>query len=471
MKRTGLIIAVVGALAACGDASEIRHDGTMNPVPTQVRGSITGRVLDPAGQPVEGAQVLYSTAKGVRSHAVRDDGYFLVEGVPAGGYLPVRIEAEGYTFARLRPYLSADAGDYPQEGTSRDLGDILLFPRSDELETRVLLSPGAEKIEVEGATCSFGPTFLREQSGNDPNRYGSFESEAESSEGLIRCLDLPALDLLAKVDGWVEITVPPQDLDGDGYADFEGGRFVWGALELLTEGPSPIELHPRSETLEIVRSNVPFLLGMELLPALPADADVEIDFSHPVEVLFHELRTFPTDEEIEHTVEVDGNRVTLKGAAPWVKGGGYGAFLLVSPVGSPRIVKEISAQFIIESSGAIEVSATFADLDEDGVAAANEPIALEFSEYFLLEGTNFEVQFNHDLDESGEIGDGPYELGSGTAVPGAFDAFAIVHATTLRVPFELPEGVEIVLLFEGQGHQDVNGNLIGDLVATLASEE
>jgi outer membrane cobalamin receptor len=80
-------------------------------------GDLTGRVLDPSGRPVAGAQVIVSSERGVLRTARTDmDGRFVV-GAPDTGRFDVIVAADGFRAAPIP--VEAQAG-------SRDLGAITL---------------------------------------------------------------------------------------------------------------------------------------------------------------------------------------------------------------------------------------------------------------------------------------------------------------------------------------------------------
>src|SRR5690606_18777825 len=89
MKRIAAVLAVLVVAAACADEGESHREGTMKTRPSQVRGSITGRVLNPLKEPITAAVVRVTLPSGVRSVPVDANGYFAVHNLPAGGTLPV----------------------------------------------------------------------------------------------------------------------------------------------------------------------------------------------------------------------------------------------------------------------------------------------------------------------------------------------------------------------------------------------
>lgn len=223
MKRIAAVLAVLVVAAACADEGESRREGTTRTRPSQVRGSLTGRVLNPLKEPISAAVVRVTLPSGVRSVPVDGDGYFAIHGLPAGGTLPVRIEAEGHTHATLSPWLEAEAGDYPHDDVSHDLGDVLLFPRSGELSIPVTTATG-EEVEIEGATCRISPTWVSEQ-GPSSQQMGSDVFAAEAESGRLHCKDLPRFDLWMVHGGSLDVFVPAQDFDGDGRAEYAGA--IW----------------------------------------------------------------------------------------------------------------------------------------------------------------------------------------------------------------------------------------------------
>lgn len=466
MKRWGIASLLLLGLAACGGDQEVRHDGTTTPKPTEVKGSLTGRVLDPFRQPIPNASVKIDVGSEVRSFPVGDGGYFAVRNLPAGGSLDVRIVAEGYTMARFQADIPAEAGDYPQKGISVDVGDIHLLPRTETLEFPVINEAG-QRLRVENAMCGFGPAWIWDEMPVD----GIFLA-AEVDEGVIRCPGLPPTSLLRSYSGVVVISFPAQDLDGDGFAEYAGANMHFEGSRLATEGMPTIFMENIALDIVVVASNTPDLLSAGTMPALPSDDPVEIVFSVPVVALDVQVAELAGEESVEATAEVDGATLRIRPKDGWKKGQGYRYNVAVHPVGFPSHVLVKGTTFYVESSGTITASATFDDWNDDQQAAIGEPIDLHFSEYIHvpLAPEPVDIQFNADLDMSGEIGDADYELGSPVRLSLVISD-EISREATFFTLVDLPEDTEMHIFLGSFVCLDMSEKPVGDLVATLKAKE
>mgnify|MGYP000889021177 CR=1 FL=1 len=52
MKRLGFVLTALALAFACGDDEPVQQEGTFRPKPSRVAGAVTGRVLNPLGQPL-----------------------------------------------------------------------------------------------------------------------------------------------------------------------------------------------------------------------------------------------------------------------------------------------------------------------------------------------------------------------------------------------------------------------------------
>ena len=98
--RLALLLLGAALLAACEPAPtmhvigymiEQRLGGPVEPDPSVVRGSLSGRVLH-AGEPVEGASVLVATRTGTPYTARTDStGHYRIDNIPPGQYVPASV--------------------------------------------------------------------------------------------------------------------------------------------------------------------------------------------------------------------------------------------------------------------------------------------------------------------------------------------------------------------------------------------
>lgn len=474
MRKLGAMLAVLVVATACADEGESHREGTMKTRPSQVRGSITGRVLNPLKEPITAAVVRVTLPSGVRSVPVDANGYFAVHNLPAGGTLPVRIEAEGHTHALLSPRLDAEAGEYPQNDISHDLGDVLLFPRSGELTVPVTTEAG-EMVEIDGATCLVFPTWVNEV-GSWVDSAGTDLFPAEVEPGRIRCGGLPRLDLWTLHGGTVDVFVPAQDFDGDGHAEYAGAVWSYTAEQLLSQDPAAQMLGPTAPgDFVVVRTNVPYLVGGPVHEAIGADEEMEIVFSQPigdVPVVWMLEVNSGGEQEIEVSPRVEGDRLRISKAGGWTKGTMLYFAIFAAPKGS-RELRPFFGVALVGSDEEVRMTAVFDDDDDDGFAAVNQDIRIEFSQMLVLSRlVSIPVQVDADLDGSGEIGDAPFELGNDASGFLSFSAlYGILPSGTLRIPAQIPVGAKIVLLPEAGSVFDAGGNSLVDLTAVLEARE
>lgn len=103
--KTIILLALIALmLAACAPTPEgnvigyyiARRLGAFSPQAQPpadaATGALTGRVINPAGEPIEGATVVVATRTGV-PHAGQTDaeGYFVIQGIPPGQYVPAAV--------------------------------------------------------------------------------------------------------------------------------------------------------------------------------------------------------------------------------------------------------------------------------------------------------------------------------------------------------------------------------------------
>lgn len=467
MKRMGIVSLLLLGLAACGGGDEeIRKNETVTPHPTEVKGSLTGRVLDAFHKPLTTATVKVDVGSAIRSSSVNEHGYFTIAKLPAGGTLDVRIEATGFVAAAFQAGIPAEAGEFPQNEISVDTGDIVLFPASDVIEFEVL-SDWAERLLIKEARCHVSPAW-----GSTSLAVGEMYFAAEAAEGVLRCGGVPPLSLLAAHDGRVRISFPAQDVDGDGVPDHAGGEWEYTAEDLYIEGVPAISLSVLGYDLKVVATNTPLLKSGFPLPGISPDADVEILFDHPVEVVDLEVTDQSNGKSVEASATSDGPWLRIRPGSKWGEGQVYRYRVFVQPVGWPRRVLTYSAEFFVASSGALEVAATIPGPATE--VLLGNPVELHFSEWIY--GPNgprdFSVQFNHDLDENGEIGNAPYELGNSTSLSVIFAGGELYgNWAVFDAPQNLPVGIEIHLLLDGETFFDTSGALVGSLTTTLEVEE
>lgn len=472
MRRLGIAIVLL-ALAGCGgDEEEPRIEETHAPRPTVVKGGVVGRVLDFYQQPIADAEIEVTVEDGIRLATIDDAGFFVVNGIPAGGDVRLEIRAEGHGSISIRANIPAAAGEIPQEKMFLDLGDILLVPLVAELKIPVL-GPLGEKILVQGAECIFGPTVLR----NYVVTEGHQVAPVEATAGSIRCTELPSPEVFVALDGSVLLSIPAQDLDGDGHAEYEGVLLeIWGE-EMVSGEIEAIVLQPRNENFEILRSNVPsFESDGEMYPALAAGSVIEIEFSTPVELLHSRVWNTFKRLDFETSVEVDGTIVRIRPADEWPQGEAVHVELWARPASPvPEAVQYFSAYGLIEGMGAIGGVARFEDSDDDGDVDVNEEVTVVFDEYFVLMSIAIEVAYSvdADLDESGEIGDAPYELGHATRgfISLRPNVSRLVNWGSFTSDVEIPGEAELVLFFDDNIFMDSTARMLGTMRVPLAAGE
>lgn len=472
MKRVAIVSLLLLALGACAGDEEVRKDEKVTPRPTEVKGAIAGRVVDPYDRPIAGAVVKVDMGKSVRTIPVGENGYFHAKDVPAGGTVAVRVEAEGHSGAEFWVDMYAEAGDYPQKDIVHDVGHILLLPLSDVLEIHVV-DVWAQPVRVQGALCRVWPAWVWGE-----NQRGNLVVPAEAEEGKLRCPGIPPAVLLAAMDGSIEVSFPAQDVNGDGWPDLEGVLWGMSAWDLIKDPSPTILLDQLGENLEVVATNAPALVWEFPLPGIGTNAPVEIYFNNPPVVLDLEVNKFDETgslgEVVEAKAEVDGARVRIFPGASWEAGQAYRFVLEVHPVGHPRLEERFWTYFFVASSGEVKVDATFTGPPDAAEVVAGDTVWLRFSEWLYCADAPCAVgvQFERDLDGSGEVGDAPWELGNDTAIMaivGEGDSFGMM--AVFDAPVDIPVGTKVHVFMDRDPLFDTSGTLLhGSITATLEVE-
>lgn len=468
MRKYFGILAAIAFIACGGGTDETRQQETRNTKPSEARGSVNGRIVDAYHRPLAGAQVIVSLPGGSRSQTVGEDGHFSIGGLPLGSYLDFRAEAEGHSRGNWTWYIEAEAGEFPLAGATLDVGDIMLLPLTGVFHFDVYSKHG-EKVQIEDVTCTYYPAWVLDSGNLSPDVGGSGQIVAETGEGFGRCENLPSIEVLAALGGDLRVDVPAQDLDGDGVVEYRGISAVFSASELLEGGPGPLVLEEMFGLAEVLWSNLSDLSHGDLLPALPIGDTIEIEFSYPmipVVVAMWDAEGNLIDVE----VEVDGTMVRIQPEEELPAGAHFDLALRLHPAGHPLEILEIDTEFVTASSGVMSAVAEFEDLDDDGEVALNELVTVRFSEgFFSSLGANAVLfSINADLDESGEIGDAPYEHGNPTEGTVMLSGSPMRTQGTFNAPVVIPGDAELIL-FLGEGFfLNANGNKVENLSVPLA---
>lgn len=462
---------VAAALVACGgDEEATRIVETRNPKPAKVSGAVAGRVLDIYQQPLAGAVVEVSTREGARSTTVDAEGYFTLPGLSAGGTVEVRITAEGHTTARIAATIPANAGEFLLEGNTLDIGEISLLSLESSVSFPVRDIWGNQLL-VEGAVCEVAPAWLEHQSTTIRPR-GLFRTEAASIEGELRCDAIPSIDLLGTTNSSLRIYIPAQDFDADGHPEFDGLFIKYTGADLMEAAQTPIVLTSRHDGLDIVSSNIPFLMDpATVFPPIAKDQELFIEFNLPVELLVGFAGSETAGKVFEASFEVEDTIIRIRPEDEWMRGVDLGVILIVRAVGSPTNEPfEVFAVFVAEPADEIAPIAYFEDADENGVAELDELIRFSLGGVCVNQSPNTEISFaiDADLDSSGTIGDAPYELGHGTLGTASLNQ-GITLGGSFEAPVEIPGGVDLILYLNEAIVFDANGQLMGELVVPLVA--
>lgn len=131
-----LIFCLVLLIAGCSPTPEsnvlgyllARQLGTTGPMPIHATGSITGRVLDPAGRPLAEATALVARRDGTPFAATTDaQGRYTLRDVPVGQYVPAAV-APGYEETAAADLLGVPRLVTVQTGDVAPAPDLVLEP-------------------------------------------------------------------------------------------------------------------------------------------------------------------------------------------------------------------------------------------------------------------------------------------------------------------------------------------------------
>lgn len=418
MRKTIATCLVYAFLASCGGDDSVVYSNDVTVEPTVTRGAIVGRVEDLTGGPIVEAVASVVLGDDVRIVTTGEDGVFVLDGLPGGSDLAVRIEADGFLPARIPAWIPNAAGKTPVDGATATVGPVVLFANDGRVEFELYALDGARLVPPSGS-CSVNASWLWYDFGVR-RMDGPLTVPARNEEGRMVCDGLPSLVALAQIGGWIEFAFEAIDVDGDGLADYEGVSGSRDAQLLLTSGDPIVRLYPGflDGELELVASNVPELLGGHAEDApIPADTGIEIVFSRPVRGYEAQIRSHFGGEHPGFDLVEEGNRVRLvPEGAPWPAGQIFDLHLIVAPRGIPFAATNLEAVFWTSSDELPRLSAFFEDTNADGRLNAGETLVLAFSEYlrnYYLDPTGeIGVQFDVDLDGSGTVGDQDAEYGA-----------------------------------------------------------
>lgn len=415
MKNLFIAAVLFGALVACGDDEPLSYTNDVETKPTKTKGSIVGQLETIDYQPIAGATVEAAVGSKLRKTTSGEDGRFVLEGIPGGSSVTVRIHAEGYASVRTSTAIPNQAGEMPLDGGLATIGPLALLPTDSKLEIE-LLGKGGARLTPPSGSCLADVAWLdRSGTGNDLAR-GEVRVEARFEGGRMICEGLTNFRALALHGEGVEYSYDRIDADGDGHWDYAGGWNWVPAEELFFGGESVIyrSLRPREDDgLVLIATN----LSDEMERPVSADEGVELLFNQPVRLHHVEMEGLLEAEDPTFQVDVNGElaRIVPAGGA-WEEGQLYTLRLLVSPLSDPTAIEEHFYQLFTSASADPDVTATFDDLNDDGVFNPGEILTIEFSQAVynrtrtVFDTLGFEV--DHDLDGSGTIGDAFGEAGN-----------------------------------------------------------
>ncbi|MBI4713023.1 MAG: carboxypeptidase regulatory-like domain-containing protein [Planctomycetes bacterium] len=151
-NKTGLMVVAIMVIAILGyvgcGAEKVADSGSSAP------GTVSGRMVDASGQPIEGALVVFGANS---PHGITDqNGQFTVSDVPAGAQ-QITIVAGGFYTPKTDVYVEG--------GASNNLGDVQNKEVGEGLDNAPHInSPSAT---VSGTTISVGATITKGAGGDE----------------------------------------------------------------------------------------------------------------------------------------------------------------------------------------------------------------------------------------------------------------------------------------------------------------
>ncbi|UCE03068.1 MAG: carboxypeptidase regulatory-like domain-containing protein [Candidatus Latescibacterota bacterium] len=241
---------LAGALVGCGDTTTTVQDPGFS-----VTATITGRVVSYTREVPIAAATIAIPGTPIRTAT---DGVGIYVATPLGeGIYDLIVEAEQHATTVARVLVLAEDRTQGQV-TLHVTQNVLLFENNSNIEIRVVegLKGGPAPNAVLDLLWDF-PAPFPNQSVEDPSAPTMV---ATDSLGIARLLGVPASPLV--------VTIPPYDLSGDGYPEFETTS---ARTRLSARGNHRlfIELNPASDSISVTNTNLPDASNEEFGDALP----------------------------------------------------------------------------------------------------------------------------------------------------------------------------------------------------------
>jgi len=425
MKK--LIITAALILAGCSADSQTlnEHVTVTNANP---RGSVGGMVLDgtteaaiPTDTEVR-VQVLAGGA--VLTGTVDENGYYLIQDVPASGNVQVFIEADGYLSAQVQGQFTNSAGDFPVDSAILSLGAIGLIPSTGSLTVKLVTDKGLPVGSVD-LTLSTELRFLVWQAGQPlPTGQVTLHGTTDS-DGMVTFDGLPDYSKVNNaVNSVLWLSVPPLDADGDGIYEFPGNTYALDARN--TQGPERIVVLDSgyATTLTVTSTNLPALKNQsQAVPGtIATDAKIYVLFSLPIDDsqlqvrVMNELQT----ETAATNASIDGRMLTISFPDGLNKGAKYHMQIhAVSSVGNKQIEGDFYAPLYTATDEDLTMTLavdpnqqTQGIPNPDVIITFNQPIGTGVASRNMFSGGNCVTWFGFDVDHLDGVGNIPGEEGN-----------------------------------------------------------
>lgn len=411
-------------VAACGGKSGPAQTQVVPSTPT---GTVWGEVVDASGQtPLSGVSVSLAVGESAMTAKTGTDGTFKFTNVPAGGRAAVTLTMKGYTQATVAFNVPATAGNFPVDGSGAYVGPIALFPATGVLHVQVV---GYDGTLIDGAavTATAGPAYVNL---GGPGNQGMVTVSGKTSGGTVDLSGLQDLETLSHYGNpTVQVMVAPVSASGGGGLAYLGQSVIQDAASLAQAGGEIIVTLPApggSTPLQAISSNV----GSIFDGGRPQYGNSMVAAAGPVRVVYNQpvdpATVVPTVQDdsgkaIPVTAKVtQGNVVEVTANSNFTAGGAYWFQLRAraAGTGSGSYVTSVAGWFFVpvNDTKPTVASVTFIDNNANGLLDAPDAIRIDFDRAIGGDGNNqvdLDFYLNVDLDNSGKIGDAPFEAGSG----------------------------------------------------------
>ena len=453
MKRL-FVFASLLALAACGSGGtgqDLNGDGIDDPAnplvpdsvttvtPSSPKGRVSGRVTDMKGAPLAGAEVVVSSTDPTVSTAITDAlGLFFVDKLTGGSTVGVFVKMAGFAPAWTTALVPGATGNFPLNDGEIFVGTLALLPVSDDAVTFNVL--GYDGAPIDGtATLVVTPGFVLNSGKNEG--MGSISVSGTVTAGVLTFSGVPkpqeaAWMSTAGIDVRYTVYVNPLvDATGAGYG---GLIFPVLAKDLLTDPWNRTLVLPAptgNEALAILATNVQNLRSSTPSPArdnlIAKSETIYVVFNQPIaDDLFVEIRNdegalkdsvaIPINLPVKNAL---GTELQITARAPgFTDGQKYNLVIQASPRFNPAggIVTFSGPFFGGDATAPKQLQAPTVSVQEralthNGVWDLTETLEIVFDKYIGRGDSTpltLPVFFENDLNNNGEIGDAPGELGS-----------------------------------------------------------